>query len=231
MNNAPLVYFWVAYYNDNQVYPQFDLNSGKENSFASIDQTKLVKFGLYPISKILADKINIGIKMVISKPLPYIVMKLKPEQRLIYVRRNYMRNFGYQICTKCNYKWQWMPNIKEEIGEAGLPIHNNYTTQIQESKCYPLPVCPKCGSFNAILCPDCNTLINEYKRKDSEAHYFECPKCKKEHLRYIINADGTNHEIIYLLGYQMTVEGKNYKSIMFINENGEIELTENFNYR
>lgn len=229
MNNASIVYMWCAHYSDGQVYPQFDFESGKENVFASIDQTKLIKFGLYPISKTLADKISN--QLVISKQLPYIVLKLQPHQRLIFVRRNYMRHFGYQICSKCGYKWQWIPDLKEEVGEAKLMIHNNYVTQIYESKCYPLPQCPKCQSFNAILCPDCNTLINEMARPVTNEHYFECPKCKKEHPRHIINADGTNQEIMYLLGYQMTVDDKNYKYIMFINENGEIELTENFNYK
>jgi hypothetical protein len=230
MNNAPIVYMWVAHYNDKQIYPQFDFETGKENTFVSIDQTKLIKFGLYPISKTLENKIG-DIKRVTSKVLPYIVLKLNPNQRLIFVRRNYMRRFGYQVCKKCGYKWQWIPDLKEEIGESGLMIHNNHTIQTYENKLYPLAVCPECKTFNAMLCPDCNTLINEYKRPDSEAHYFECPKCKKEHPRFITNFDGVNQEILYLLGYQMTVDNKNFKHIMFINENGEIELTENFEYK
>ena len=147
MRNAPLVYMWVAHYSDGQVYPQFDFESGKENTFVSIDQIRLIKFGLYPITKTLEIKINIlaGNESIKSKILPHILMKIKPEQRLIFVRRNYMRRFGYQVCGKCGYKWQWIPDLKEEVGESGLMIHNNYTTQIYESKCYPLAVCPKCN--------------------------------------------------------------------------------------
>ena len=221
---------WVAHYNDKQVYPQFDFESGKENTFASIDQTKLVKFGLYPISKTLENKI--GKTSVVSRTLPYIVLKLQPHQRLIFVRRNYMRRFGYQECGLCDYKWQWIPDLKEEIGESGLMIHNNHTIQTYENKLYPLAICPKCKTFNAIICPDCGTLINEMEGKVNKLpHYFECPKCKKEHPRHISNLDGTNQEVLYLLGYQMTVDNKNFKYIMFINESGEIELTENFEYK
>lgn len=233
MGNIPLIYMWIAFYDNRQVLPQFDFETGIENPYVSIDQTKLIKFGLFPINKDFSDKINnvAGRQIVESKNVPIHILKLDKNQRLIYVRRNYIRKFTFQICTKCGYQWQWMPNHKEGIGDAGLPIHTDYELQIWQSKTYPCAKCPKCGTINSIVCPDCKIIINEMKRKDSNEHYYECPKCKKEYPRYIRLLESGNNDIIYLLGYQITEDNKNFKYIMFIDNNGEIEISDNFNYR
>jgi DNA-directed RNA polymerase subunit M/transcription elongation factor TFIIS len=239
----PLVYFWIAFYNDGSCLPQFDFETGKTNDFKDVDQYKLVKFGLFPFPKDLSEKANKNSGFEISKVcnnLPYFLQILQRPRRLIYTRRNFIHQFSYQHCMKCGYTYQWMPNHVEMVGEVGLPIHQNYIMEYLESqgKTFPLPQCPKCKSINHIVCPDCKVLINELKTSpdDKTPRKFECPKCKREYPRYIITRDSEIRKTIYLLGYQETTEnisGKdvNKKFILFINEDGTIEMSDNYNYK
>jgi hypothetical protein len=231
----PLVFWWIAFYKDGSCLPQFDLETGKENPFISIDQNKLEKFGLFPFNQSLAIKASMVAKMkvaIVKEGLPYFMMQLKENQRLISIRRNYIHLYIYQHCNKCGYDWQWMSGHKEgEVGKVGLIIHQNNVVQEWKGKKYGLAVCPKCDMFNSIICPECkDTLINELKREDSEEHYFKCPKCNKEYPRYIQTVEDTMRMLIYILGYQTTIDGKNVKHMMFINENGTFEMNNDFNY-
>jgi hypothetical protein len=61
----PLVYFWIAEYTDGSALPQFDPETGRENSFAEIDHKKLHCFGWYPFSPKLAQKILTAEKTVV----------------------------------------------------------------------------------------------------------------------------------------------------------------------
>ena len=119
-----LVFFWIAFYKDNTYIPQFDVNSGKENSFQNIEQTKVEKFGLFPFSSSLVLKVNSAAGVVIAREvenLPYFIMKLEEGQRLINIRRNFIHEFTYQHCDKCGYEWQWMMGHKEgEIQNLGF---------------------------------------------------------------------------------------------------------------
>ena len=226
MRNASLIYMWFAQCSDGKALSQFNFNTGEETLFKDLDQTKIVKFGLCPVSRELAVKINQlqGWEAIKSKlTLPYFLMKLQPNQRLIYVRQNFMRQFSYKICIKCGYKWMYMPQLKEGMSEVGLYMHQNSTIQMQDGQPNKLPMCPKCGAFNRIVC-ECGGLINKMK-DTNDNFYYECPKCKKQHSRVIIFVDGTQAEVKYLLGYQMTVNNQNIKHIMCIDEKGEIELS------
>lgn len=231
----PMVFFWLAIYKDGTSLPQFDFETGILHEFKEIEQDRLDKFGLVPFNVSLAIKAckAAGFRIaIVREGLPFLILKLVKDQRLIYYRRGYIHQFDIDHCEKCNYKWQWMATHKEgEISEVGLPIHPQYVLQEFQGKKFPLVQCPKCGSYNAILCPDCGTLINEMERKDTKEHYFMCPKCKKEFQRHIKLLHDTMRKTIYLLGHQTTVDGKNIKNIMFINENGIIELSENFEYK
>jgi hypothetical protein len=227
MRNAPLVYMWIAQYIDGTIVPQFDFETGEESLFKNLDQTKIDKFSLFPISQTLFPKINQkqGWDATVSKTtLPYFILKLQPNQRLIYIRRNFIREFSYKICTKCGYKWMYMPNHKEEMSEVKLRMHQNSVTQMENGQPVQIPSCPKCGAFNKIIC-DCGGLINKMQNA-SKVFYYECPVCKRQHPRVIISTDGTQAEVKYLLGYQITIDNQNTKHIMYINENGEIELGE-----
>lgn len=228
-NVHPLVFFWIAFYKDGTCLPQFDVNTGKENLFKDIDQSKLEKFGLFPFNTSLALSANVMAGQVVAKEvenLPYFILKLKEEQRLISVRRNKIHMFNYQHCNKCGFDWQWMGVNKEGlVGEVGLEMYSNHLFEEQNGKKYPVPVCPKCGAYNAIICPDCHAIVNQLRRKDSDDLYFECSKCKKEYPRWIQVYEDILRTITYVLGYQTTVEGKNIKQVQLIKEDGTYEMS------
>ncbi|MHA1253063.1 MAG: hypothetical protein ACTSRP_23955, partial [Candidatus Helarchaeota archaeon] len=81
---------WIAIYKDGTIFSQFDLETGEERLFGDIDQSKLEKFGWFPFSEELAKKVKEKTNQVVKVKtnLPYFVLKLEPEQRLIAVRRN-----------------------------------------------------------------------------------------------------------------------------------------------
>jgi Zn finger protein HypA/HybF involved in hydrogenase expression len=224
----PLVFFWVAFYRSGECLPQFDVQTGRENSFQDIDQIKLDKFGLFPFSPTLILKVNAAAGQIVAREaenLPFFIMKLEEGQRLINLRRNFIHMFSYQHCDKCGFDWQWMMGHKEgEIAEVGLPICSNHVVQKVQGKDKGFAQCPKCGVYNSEVCPDCGTLINEMARPITEEHYFLCPKCNKEHPRYIRNLEDTLRRLIYIMGYQTTIDNKNVKQLMYIQENGIITL-------
>lgn len=232
-----LVFFWIAFYRDGTYLPKYDLETGKGNDFKDIDQNKLDRFGLFPFNVPLAEKINASAGFIVVRAietLPYFIMKIRDNQRLIYAQRNYIDTFSYQHCNKCGYEWQWMVTHKDgEETDIGFLTHPNYVLQEWENKKYPLAQCPKCGEFNAVVCTKCGSLIAEMKTKepDDGNHIFKCRKCNIEFPRYIRMLEGTKRRLNYLLGYQTTVEGKNIKHILFIGENGVIEMSENYNYK
>lgn len=228
----PLVYFWIAFYKDETCLPQFDIESGKENNFTDIDQSKLDRFGIFPFTTTMAFNANRMKGFTVAREienLPYFIMKLQENQRLIFFRRNKIHIFTYLHCNKCSYDWQWMGGHGEKAKtEIGLLVHSNHIIQEWVGKKYPLAVCPKCGEFNAIVCPDCkDTLINELKKAGSEEHYFKCPKCNKEYIRHIQLLEDSLRALVYIIGYQTTVDGKNSKQVMFISENGTFEMSDN----
>jgi len=71
-----LDYFWVADYGNGEYLPQFE--GDKENLFGDIDQKRLKRFWLIPVRE--------GLQMF--------CLHLQPWQRLIFVRRNYVRSDG-----------------------------------------------------------------------------------------------------------------------------------------
>jgi hypothetical protein len=99
-----LKYFWIAEYNDGNALPQFDPETGIENLFKNIDQTKLIRFGLYPFTMELSKKVNCS---DFNPFLRKIVINLDGN-KLIFKRRNYIiiqgikekRHIEYLLGTK-----------------------------------------------------------------------------------------------------------------------------------
>ncbi len=228
-----MVYFWIAFYSDNTCLPQFDFETGVMNPFKSIDQTKLEKFGLFPLNEALATKVNaVNPNAVMVRPnLPYFMMVLAKDQRLIYVRRNYIHTFSYLRCLKCGYEYQWMPTKTVQESEFGMMMHPDHIVQRYQGKDRPIPKCPKCGSFLPILCPDCCSLVARFKRDNSNETFMKCEHCGKEYLKVLEERENCVRRMIYLLGWQKTEGGLNTKHIMFINEDGSFEINEDFNYK
>ena len=222
----PLVYFWVAIYRDGTCLPQFDFENGKENAFKDIDQTKLEKFGLFPFNDDLASKANTYAKMTIAtqRSLPYFVLKLEEGQRLINIRRNFLHMFSFYSCDKCGYVWQAMKGYSAgTIGDAGLPIHGD--TIIEEESKRETVKCPKCGAYNATQCPDCKSRLEVQKPPEGYVGIYRiCPKCKRDFPWFIKMGEDSKHLTSYIVGYQTTVDGKNAKQLMFIKEDGTINL-------
>lgn len=223
-------FFWIAFYKDGSILPQYDFQTGKQNLFKEIDQSKLDKFGWFPIPKDLAKKI--GDPRIVSKDnLPYYVLKLRENQRLIALRREYQKFYTYSHCTKCGFDWQWMPGQPDgSIGDSGLPRFGSksyfYSESFGNKEYYEL-ICPRCFTKNYLKCPDCN----EWWNKTPEPGVLQCPKCGRKYRKEIITCQDSKIENIFLLGWQETVEGKNRKMIMFINPDGTFELSDDFNFK
>jgi len=88
--SAPLVYMWVAHFEDGRILPQFDFEEGFENLYKSALEypSRIKKLGFYPIPEELAKKIKVP---VISKPLPRYEVIVPKEAKPIILRRNYIK--------------------------------------------------------------------------------------------------------------------------------------------
>jgi len=87
----PLVYMWVAEYTDGTALPQFDPETGLENRFAKVDESKLIRFGWYPFSHEMAVKIQkVQGMIVIPSKNPHYMVELKEDEKLFAVRKNHI---------------------------------------------------------------------------------------------------------------------------------------------
>jgi len=89
LNYRPLVYMWIAEYEGGKALPQFDPHTGEENKFSDVTQNKLVRFGWFPFTFSLAEKIHqkTGLVVIPSNNPPHII-KLKKNSKLIAKREN-----------------------------------------------------------------------------------------------------------------------------------------------
>jgi len=211
-------FMWVAFYSDNTALPQFDLETGKDYLFKDIDQSKLIRFGWFPISFELAKKLP---DTYYHDPrLNKFILELRPNQRLIALRREMQHHFSFSHCIECGFNWQWMPNKPDgSIGDSGLPRYGEkysyYAINHKGKRIYEV-ICPKCGAKNDIKCSDCD----EWWNKIDEKWTLQCPKCKKIRKQRTQQVSGFSIECIWLLGYQETVDGKNRKWLMYIKPDG-----------
>ncbi|MCW4016816.1 MAG: hypothetical protein NWF06_10635 [Candidatus Bathyarchaeota archaeon] len=85
----PLVYFWIAEYTDGSALPQFDPETGKENMFLEVNQQKLERFGWYPFSMELFQKILKTEKiLVVPTKNPSYTISLEQGDKLVAYRTN-----------------------------------------------------------------------------------------------------------------------------------------------
>jgi hypothetical protein len=89
--DTKLTFFWIAEYNDGTALPQFDLETGEENLFKVIDQSKLIRFGLYPFTLELSKKVKCS---NLNPLLPKFIINFKTEDKLFFRRRNYIKMQG-----------------------------------------------------------------------------------------------------------------------------------------
>lgn len=225
-----LYYFWIAFYKDGTYLPQFDFETGEQHLFKEIDQSKLDKFGWFPVTEELCKKIK-DPRYKPNPKLPYYVLKLREGQRLIALRREFQKFYTYSYCQECGFSWQWMPNQPDwSIGDSGLPRFGSrayyYSEKLGEKEVFGL-ICPKCGVKDLLKCPTCN----EWWNKVNNEGLYQCPKCGRNYVKPIIQKSEHKIENIYLLGWQETVEGRNRKMIMFISQDGTFEISDDFNFK
>lgn len=102
LNYRPLRYFWIAEFSDGSALPQFNPETGEENK-ADPDwlpsaegqpkipkdkiweQKKIIRFGWYPFTPELAQKIA---EVVIPTDNPPYILELKDDDKLIAYRTN-----------------------------------------------------------------------------------------------------------------------------------------------
>lgn len=102
---SKLSFFWIAEYNNENVFPQFDLKTGKENLYKDINFEKLIKFGWYPFSAELSRKVP---ESKYNPILPHYVISLGSNDKLFARRRGHINlvsgktKFEYLVGTQ-NY--------------------------------------------------------------------------------------------------------------------------------
>ena len=215
----PLTFFWIATYSDNQCYPQFHPDNCKENKFKTIKQDRLVKFGWYPFTESFAKKLCEHKILAEAKNLPCYELILEKDQRLIALRREKIERFQLHICLKCGETFKAFHKECYHVESIIQQVNNKDKTVT-----YASPICPKCGYYDVKVCPDCKISASKNKLKE---HY--CNKCQKKFTRLIIKKPHELRSTVYMLGWQKTVDSKNHKSILFIDEAGNCTVSDDFN--
>jgi len=205
----PLRFMWIAHFKDGTSIPEFDPYLFKVNSINEVlkEEDNLIKFGLYPIPSKLAKEINSrGIDNVISIPFfPKYEINLSNHKRLIFFRRNFIHSETYHKCKKCNREFQISKKIKKTEG-----------TQ-------PSYICPYCGAHDIWKCR--GKCGKEYQNfDDAPNHMCECGAYLSR-INITSGQYGRERRLReHHIGYQDTINGVNIKSILKIDQDGNVEL-------
>jgi hypothetical protein len=203
------VFMWIAHYEDGTSLPQYDPYTLKTHIFDEVEQDKLIKFGLYPFPPTLAKRIREekGIPTKSNIFLPKYEVNIDDNKRVIgALTTNYVKTTNYIYCPNCE-KWLKSSNFKI------LDIGNNVKTH----------KCLKCGAQTYWECPKCGKHFNHLRETDK----WMCTECgtKVKGHRLQFYQDSTEERWrVYKLGYQETIKGVNHKTIMEIQESGDVEL-------
>ncbi|HEY4674475.1 MAG TPA: hypothetical protein VIH48_00300 [Candidatus Bathyarchaeia archaeon] len=88
----PLVFFWIAEYEDGKAVAQFDPDTGEEKTFALVQEDRLIAFGWYPFKPELSGRITKKSGLVtIATNNPSYRVKLEKGDKLIAKRENVVR--------------------------------------------------------------------------------------------------------------------------------------------
>jgi len=204
-NNRPIIYHWISQYSDGTALPQYDPYNYTINKFDDIDQSKLIKFGIYPFTSELAEGMRKnGVSCVAIPILPRIEINVDNHKRIIYYRDVFIRQETYHKCGECG---------KEFFAGKGIEF---------KSTKYSSPICPHCGAYDDMFCPKCDkSYLFE------ETTHDLCPKCngilsprKTTSSQYGREKRWTE----YIIGYQFTTEGHNHKFLIRVDESGNSEV-------
>ena len=214
MGFSPPVFFWVAHYNDKTVLPQYDFESGTQNRFSDIDQSRLVGFGWYPFTAEFAEKLSALGLTVVPKDLPTYELQLIGSQRLIGLMRQRIKVFTAFLCQECGNVFLAETEDRYHVDEI---IQNNKPVK------YISPICPQCKRFDLYVCPDDRMPISK-----NDAGEFYCHLCNKFYPKKTLRFQDEIRDTFYLLGWQSTISGRNIKSILFIDECGNVVVSDDF---
>lgn len=204
------VYMWIAHYDNGTSLPQYDPYTLKSFTFDDVDKERVVKFGWYPfptqLAKRLREEKNLPVKANVF--LPKYEVEIDKNKRVIgALTTNFQEQKSYVKCPECN-------SVNEKKNVKIINMGGKVYT----------PQCPNCGTRAYWKCPKCN-------RKFAHIEKYRCPDCD-----VMLNArDAPKFETftkterwrIYKLGYQETINNKNYKTIMHIYDDGHVILKDN----
>jgi len=201
------VYNYICYYSDGTIDEQYSKERNyKGLKFTDINQDKLEKFGLYPFSQDLAEKVTkTGTEARALPFLPEYEIEFDGNKRLIYYRQCFISQQEYHMCSSCKNEFTYDSNVKTK-----------------KSK-YPSPICPNCGAYDDFLCKRCD-----------KSYIFEetanglCPSCKNHLQRRKKTSTQYSREKrwnTYHIGFQETINDVNKKYILSIDETGNCKVT------
>ena len=211
----PLVFFWIATYNDGTALPQFDPKTYSANKITDIDQSRLVKIGWYPFSFSFAKELNDRGTLVVANPLlPKYEILIEDNKRFILFTRNFISQEEYHFCNSCKKEFK-VGNSTEFKIDGGQTI----------------PICPYCKSSDYWICKECGKKFARFDETASTPENLgssgHCNSCGGYLNRIKITSDKYTREKrwrLYVLGYQETINDRNYKTLMYIHENGDVEV-------
>lgn len=211
----PICYFWIAHYADGTCLPQFDPQDYHTNKISDIDNSRLVKIGWYPLSSRAAEELNKrGIPAIANPFLPKVEVTIKKPKRFILFTRNFIANEEYRICQACGREFAVGPD-----------------TKIFSDTRYPSPICPYCGAHDYFVCKSCGKRFEKFEETENTAPekggLGHCPECGGYLERKRITTIQYTREKrwrLYAVGYQETIAGRNYKTILYVSEDGDVEV-------
>ena len=207
INTRPIVYFYRCYYSDGSTQEQYSKERDyKGLKFTDIYQDKLVKFGLYPFSQDLAEKVTkVGTEARALPFLPEYEIEINENKRLIYYRQCFISQQEYHICGACKKEFQYSSGVKTLISK------------------YPSPICQNCGAHDDFYCKKCD---KSYIFEDTSNGL--CPICKGHMQRRKVTSTQYSREKrwnLYIIGYQQLINGSNVKTLLTIDETGNCLVT------
>lgn len=204
------LWMWIAHYNDGTSLPQYDPYNLDTHLFDEVEQDRLIKFGLYPFPSNLARRLREerGLNVRSNIFLPKFEVNIDENKRVIgALTTNFIKTTNYIYCPVCN---RWYTKSKFNF----IKIGGNVRTY----------KCKVCGAQTYWKCKKCGKKFNHLSETDS----WKCTECgtRVGGNRLHFYEDSIEERWrVYKLGYQHTIKGINHKTIMNIQENGDVEVT------
>jgi len=208
----PVVYYWIAHYDDGSQLAQYEPPDYKPKSIYEIQNDKLVKIGWYPITYDFAAKLNEHGTPAIANPfLPKVEVNITPPKRYILFMKNFISLERFRVCEACGHMFQATKFFGDEVWTS--------------------PICPKCGAHDYWVCKDCGKRYEKFTdtkntppEKGGSGHCSECGGYLE--LKQVTGRQYSreNRWRLYAVGYQETIGGRNYKVILYVDENGNVEV-------